>query len=63
VESRHQISSFDEYHNIKLTNIYELPCSHEGEIIKQAVDFNIHITNNDVISVQVKMDNKVKDAR
>jgi hypothetical protein len=63
VESKYQISSYEEYHNIKLTNIYEVPRAHDAEILRQPIDLNIHITNNDVISINIQMNNKIKDAR
>jgi predicted metallopeptidase len=63
IESRYQIFSCDEYHKIKLHNIYEIPNRYQGETIRQSVELNIHLTNNDIISIQMTIDNKVKDAR
>jgi hypothetical protein len=63
VDTKYQIFSCEEYHNLKIQNTYEIPAAHNSEKIQQTVEFNIHITNNDVISINIHLNNKIKDAR
>jgi hypothetical protein len=63
IESKYQLTSYDEYHRIDLQNVYEIPNEHGGEKVKQVVNIIFHITNNDTIAINIKLNNKVKDAR